>query len=97
MNNKVKKSAIISGSILASALTALTVTSAEVKTINPGSGSELRSEIIDLNIFSLVKSVYEMKCGLETTEKGKKAKETEKKAKAKKADAKKAEKKGKFD
>ena len=84
MNNKVKKSAILSGSILASALTALTITIVEAKTINLGSGSELRSEIIDLNILSSAKSVYEMKCGSETTEQGK-AKKTEKKAKEGKA------------
>ncbi len=84
MNNKVKKSAILSGSILASALTALTITNVEAKTINLGSGSELRSEIIDLNILSSAKSVYEMKCGSETTEQGK-AKKTEKKAKEGKA------------
>ncbi len=80
MNNKVKKSAIISGSVLASALTALTVTNAEAKTVNLGNGSELRSEIIDLNILSSSKSVYEMKCGSESMEKGKTQK-TEKKAK----------------
>ncbi len=84
MNNKVKKSAIVSGSILASALTALTVTNAEAKTINLGSGGELRSEIIDLNILSSSKSVYEMKCGSETTEKGK-VQKNEKKAKEGKA------------
>ena len=82
--NKVKKSSIVSGSILASALAVLSVTNAEAKTVNLGSGSELRSEIIDLNILSSTKSVYEMKCGAESTEQGK-AKKTEKKAKEGKA------------
>ncbi len=84
MENKIKKTTIVTGSILASALTALTVTNAEAKTINLGSGSELRSEIIDLNIMSSSKSVYEMKCGSESMEKGK-AQKTEKKAKEGKA------------
>lgn len=80
MENKNKRNALLTGVILAGALSAFSITSVEARPATTqilGNGSELRSEIIDLNIVSSPNSLYELKCGSkETPNKEKKEKKT---------------------
>lgn len=79
MEKKMKKTGILTGTILTGALMAFTSNAdarpATTKVL--GNGAELRSEIIDLNINSSSDNVYELKCGAEATKvKPKEAKPT---------------------
>ncbi len=67
MEKKMKKTGILTGTILTGALLALTSNADARPAISKvlGNGTELRSEIIDLNINSSAANVYELKCGAE--------------------------------
>lgn len=67
MEKKMKKTGILTGTILTGALLALTSNADARPAISKvlGNGAELRSEIIDLNINSSAANVYELKCGAE--------------------------------
>lgn len=76
MENKNKRNGLITGVVLAGALTAFSVSSVQARPATSrvlGNGSELRSELIDLNIVSSPNSLYEMKCGSKETPKKEKS------------------------
>ena len=70
MEKKIKKASILTGTLITGALLALT-SNADARPATSkvlGNGTELRSEIIDLNITSSSANVYELKCGAEGTD-----------------------------
>lgn len=76
MQNKNKRNGLLTGVVLAGALTAFSLTSVEARPATThvlGNGSELRSDVIDLNIISSPKSLFEMKCGSKETPKKEKS------------------------
>ena len=83
MENKNNKKSLLTGAVLAGALAAFTISNVEARPATTrvlGNGTELRTEIIELNVIASPANVFEMKCGAGTTEKGKK---TQKKANTK--------------
>jgi len=83
MENKNKRNSLLTGVILAGALATFTITNVDARPATTrilGSGAELRSEIIDLNVIASPENVFELKCGAGNETTGKK---TEKKAEKK--------------
>ncbi|VAW27444.1 hypothetical protein MNBD_BACTEROID07-1975 [hydrothermal vent metagenome] len=111
MENKNKRNSLLTGVILAGALATFTIANVDARPATTrvlGSGAELRSEIIDLNVIASPENVFELKCGAGNETTGKKAEKklengktveskcgADKKAEAGKKAAKKTEKKSK--
>lgn len=83
MEKKIKKTTILTGTVIAGALLTFSVNAeARPSTQVLGNGAELRSEIIDLNVNSSSDKLFELKCGEKS---GAATKKAEAKPDAKKA------------
>lgn len=83
MEKKIKKTTILTGTVIAGALLTFSVNAeARPSTQILGNGAELRSQIIDLNVTSSSDKLYELECGEKS---GAATKKTEAKPDAKKA------------
>lgn len=85
MKRKDAKTTLLTGSLIAGALVAFSVSAdARPTTEVLGNGAEVRAEIIELNVNSSADKLYELKCGTETgsTEKKSEAKPKAKEGKA---------------